>query len=453
MSMGLHLGAARLVAGFLCATSAACGATRGSGSQSARDAMSGGEQDAAGEDALDAGPGARVDSGSEVPVDAASSEDRPSTTLDAAGQVPGHAELRAGFRGASASTWEGTGLWSVEVTLSQPADTALTLELITGGSAEAGRDYQLETSRLEIPVGAQSARVTIRILDDAAIEASEVLSLSLAKVQPVASFQLRIADDDDTRWPGDAAVTSADAARAYTGANLSGLAYQPGAAAGGATLWMVRNSPSQLYRLAQSGSLYVPSSANDFSQGKTLTFPGGGGAPDAEDITWADRSSPLIYVISERDGNGDSAPAILAYDTSAPGTSLRAQRGWDLSADLDSLDLDANLGPEAITWVPDSYLVSAGFRDEARGVTYQPDRYPNHGGGLFLVGIEQTGGIYAYALDHTSGKPVRVAQIESGMPGVMALEFDRDVNYLWAWCDDACGNQATLLRVEDNPAS
>jgi hypothetical protein len=103
--------------------------------------------------------------------------------------------------------------------------------------------------------------------------------------------------------------------------------------------------------------------------------------------------------------------------------------------------------------VPDSYLVSAHFRDEAKAAAYQPDQYPNHGGGLFLVGIEETGGIYAYALDHASGKLARVAQIESGHPGVMALEFDRDTSYLWAWCDDTCGNQATILRVEDNPAA
>jgi hypothetical protein len=103
--------------------------------------------------------------------------------------------------------------------------------------------------------------------------------------------------------------------------------------------------------------------------------------------------------------------------------------------------------------VPDSYLTSAGFLDEATGKAYDPAHYANHAGGLFFIGIEQTGGIYAYALDHVAGTFTRVASIESGQPALMALEFDRDVNYLWAWCDDTCGNQATILRVEDNPAS
>ncbi len=215
----------------------------------------------------------------------------------------------------------------------------------------------------------------------------------------------------------------------------------------------MRNGPSQLYRLRDNGGLFSALTSDNWAAGKTLLFPNGAGAPDAEGITMADWSSPLLYAISERDGVGPSAPAVLAYDTSASGASLTATRSWDLSGDLRALTLGSNTGPEALTWVPDSYLTAAGFFDEARNAPYDPARYANHAGGLFIVGIEQTGGVYAYALDHVSGAATRVAQITSGLSSVVALEFDRDTNYLWAWCDDGCSNRATILRVEENPSS
>jgi hypothetical protein len=35
----------------------------------------------------------------------------------------------------------------------------------------------------------------------------------------------------------------------------------------------------------------------------------------------------------------------------------------------------------------------------------------------------------------------------------MGLEFDRDVGYLWAYCDDACGNKANVLAIDQIPTS
>jgi hypothetical protein len=34
-----------------------------------------------------------------------------------------------------------------------------------------------------------------------------------------------------------------------------------------------------------------------------------------------------------------------------------------------------------------------------------------------------------------------------GQAGVMGMEFDPDNNALWAWCDNTCGNKATLLGI------
>jgi hypothetical protein len=43
--------------------------------------------------------------------------------------------------------------------------------------------------------------------------------------------------------------------------------------------------------------------------------------------------------------------------------------------------------------------------------------------------------------------------VSSGFPGVMGLEFDRDNNHLWTWCDDTCGNQGTILQVDTTAGS
>ena len=85
-------------------------------------------------------------------------------------------------------------------------------------------------------------------------------------------------------------------------------------------------------------------------------------------------------------------------------------------------------------------------REHAAPRTTRPS-YPDHGTGLFFVGVEATGNIYAYALDHVTGGFQRVATIASGNAGVMGLEFDRDVGNLWAYCDNTCGNRASVLRV------
>ena len=37
--------------------------------------------------------------------------------------------------------------------------------------------------------------------------------------------------------------------------------------------------------------------------------------------------------------------------------------------------------------------------DYDRGMPYDPSDYPGHGTGLFFVGLEATGGVYAFALD------------------------------------------------------
>lgn len=254
-------------------------------------------------------------------------------------------------------------------------------------------------------------------------------------------------------WPGSDNVTTVDAVNQWT-SNLSGLTYEGAAGSSPAVLWAVLNGPGTLYRLLNTGGTWTPDPANGWSAGKALRYPNGTGNPDSEGVTFTAASSGGIYVATERNNDAStvSKNAILRFDASiGTAATLAATHEWDITADLPAVG--ANLGIEAITWVPDSFLTSKSFFDETAGHTYVPSEYADHGTGLFFVGVEGNGGIYAYALNHTNNTARRVATIVTGFPGVMGEEFDRDLGYLWAICDDGCNNQAAVLEIDTRAAS
>ncbi|MEA2346576.1 MAG: hypothetical protein QOG62_363 [Thermoleophilaceae bacterium] len=245
-------------------------------------------------------------------------------------------------------------------------------------------------------------------------------------------------------WPGGSAVATADDLNVF-GTNLSGLTYQPSGTSAPGVLWAVQNSPSMLFRLVWDGTKWTPDTANGWAAGKTLRFPPGTGAPDAEGVTLAGGDANAVYVASERDGGGASKPEVLRYDVSGAAASLDATDELDLTTDLPGLG--ANAGPEAVTWVPDNVLVAKGFLDETAVATYNPATYPAHGAGLFFVGIEQTGEIRAYALNLATDTFAKVATIASGFTGVMGLEYEPDTTHLWAVCDNNCNGQSKTLDI------
>ena len=235
-------------------------------------------------------------------------------------------------------------------------------------------------------------------------------------------------------WPGPNTVMIADDVNAI-GGNGSGLFYDAGA------LWIARNSPSELIRVQPSGAIWSP------AQTWTLRYPSGTGSPDAEDLTKAELSSSAIYVATERDNNvsGTSRLSILRFDTAGAGPELIATHEWNLTADLPAVG--ANLGLESITWVPDSVLVANQWFDPSKGHAYNPVDYPGHGTGLFFVGVEQTGTIHAYALDHVGGGFSRLASFPSADVTNKALSYDRETGYLWSACGAACGNQLSVWMI------
>ena len=255
-----------------------------------------------------------------------------------------------------------------------------------------------------------------------------------------------------TAWPGTDDVHTVDG-NAVFGGNLSGLIYEDEVGGGSpAVLWGVRNGLGTLFRLILVGGIWTPDPANGWGAGKFLRYTDGTGDPDAEGVTFSGSgSSGGIYVSTERNNSANtiSRLSVLRFDPSAAGATLTATNDWNLTADLPVSG--ANLGLEAITYVPDSYLVTNGFFDETLGRTYAPADYANHGTGLFFVGLESNGVIYAYALNHVTNGFTRVATISSGYTAIMDLQFDRELKYLWAVCDDGCGGEYSTLEINTTP--
>ncbi|HET6298753.1 MAG TPA: lamin tail domain-containing protein [Kribbella sp.] len=248
-------------------------------------------------------------------------------------------------------------------------------------------------------------------------------------------------------WPGGAAQSTVDDASTF-GTNTSGLAYQASGSTTPGVLWAVKNGPGTLYRMEWDGAKWVPATTDGWNAGKALHYPDGTGDPDAEGVTLtAAGLAGGVFVSTERNNSNSnvSRPEVLRFDPTGTANSLTATKEWNLTADLPPVA--ANSGLEGISWIPDSFLTSHGFFDEHTGAAYQPSTYPGHGDGLFFVGLEGNGTIYAYALDQVGGRYTRVATIASGFPGVMDLNFEPETNHLWAVCDDTCSGRTATLGI------
>lgn len=251
-------------------------------------------------------------------------------------------------------------------------------------------------------------------------------------------------------WPGDAAVSNADAGGLF-GGNMSGLWYQPATGPSPSILWAVRNGPGTAFRLDQYLGLWTPLASRSTQNGLALRYADGTGDVDAEGVTVFGNA---LYVAAERNNsnNGVSRNSILRYDVAFIGSAtLIPTHEWNITADLPVVG--ANLGLEGITRITDSFLTARGFFDESKGRAYQPSDYPGNGGGLYFVGVEANGMIYAYALDHTNGSFTRVASFTSGWPSIMELTFDGELGQFWAICDNTCNGRSSVLAIDTQVGS
>ena len=245
---------------------------------------------------------------------------------------------------------------------------------------------------------------------------------------------------DAQTWPGsqtETAIDSEDTSRSQ----WSGLDYD----STDDSLWAVENGYGTLYHLTGSGESW--STAESW----TLHYADGSGQIDAEGVTVADDG--YVYISSERDESSSdtsevSRPSILKYDTSSSSSGdLNAVTEWNLADDFP--DIDANQGIEGITWIPDSYLTSAGLVDQNTGEAYDPSDYSDHGNGLFAVSIEGTSGVYLYTLQD-DGTAVQIASIQTDFNTVAELEFDADAGGLWVVSDDSDDGETATYSINSS---
>jgi hypothetical protein len=231
----------------------------------------------------------------------------------------------------------------------------------------------------------------------------------------------------------------------FVSSNLSGLVYTGSGTAG--RLWAVDNGPGTLYRLFNNGTNWVPDTTGDgnWSAGKALRYTDGTGDPDSEGVTIGGDGG--VYVSTERDNNvpATSKLAVLRFDPTATGSPINATAQWDLTSAIPPTG--SNLGLEAITYIPDSFLVSHGLKDSSTNAAYDPATYPNHGSGLYFVGVEGSGTEYGFALDGGGSTFHLVTQFTSGFSTIMENNFDASSGYFWAHCDNTCANASHVLLI------
>jgi hypothetical protein len=245
-------------------------------------------------------------------------------------------------------------------------------------------------------------------------------------------------------WPGPAEVTTVDEVNGFGDGDgngegdVSGAAFDP---TDPSILWVVQNK-NTLHKMRKVGGTYV--AVDGWDGGKRIHFASGTGAVDSEGVTVGPDGS--IYVTSERDNDnsGVSANKIERYDVSgvtAATTDLTAADEWDVNSFVTT---GTNLGLEGITYVPDSFLVDAGWK--VGGAAYAAETHPTPG--LFVTAVEATGDLHFFSLA-PDAEPVEVKVESSGFPFAMDTAYDADRKALWAVCDDSCGGVANLLKVED----
>lgn len=245
-------------------------------------------------------------------------------------------------------------------------------------------------------------------------------------------------------WPGSADVRALDTAPTFL-EDSSGLDVQE--TADGSFLWAVDNGEGRIWKLeAHADGTF--SQLDGWSSGKRVRFqkdaadPCAAG-PDTEGITVDDDG--FVYVASERDNSakGVNQNTVLKVDPEAAAGDLVAQQEWDLTALLPAVG--ANLGMEAVQWVPDSALDGMLF-DTNTGAAYDSADYAGHGDGLFFVAVEDNGHVYAFALG-ADGTATLVSEIAPGLAGVMALDYDSVLGVLWAVCDDGCHGESAQITL------
>lgn len=243
-------------------------------------------------------------------------------------------------------------------------------------------------------------------------------------------------------WPGSETIEVIDNEAMFL-EDSSGLDYFDG------HMYAVDNGTAIFWKLAldENGN---PTKAPGFENGKKVVFQKDANnldakSPDSEGITVD--ANGYVYLAVERDNNakGINFNNILMVDTNTSDERLIPMKEWDITALLPQVA--ANTGIETVEWIPNSVLAGKLF-DLNTKAAYDPANYtaPAINDGLFLVGLEDNGHIYALRLNSDSTATL-IAEIKTNVGGVMGLNYDDETGLLWALADDGFNNVLTTIAL------
>ena len=264
--------------------------------------------------------------------------------------------------------------------------------------------------------------------------------MAVSCVLPISAAAEMTGDAEIIPWPGSKDVRQVEKPEIGAG-NASGLDFHNG------NLYAVDNGTAglQVLEVLQDGTLRY---AAGYEEEKRIRFadPDIPGQPDVEGITVSDDGS--VYVATERDNRKPwvSSNRILRLNPWTNESVLTALQEWDLTAILPSSL--ANSGIEAVEWVHGSAMTGC-LPDHAKQKLFDMADYPQAvSDGIFFVLLEMNDHLYACILNR-DGTACVVADIEPGLQGIAALEYDQTTGVLWAASDDRGENRLARLLFSE----
>ena len=251
-------------------------------------------------------------------------------------------------------------------------------------------------------------------------------------------------------WPGSDTVITYDDGISMFKSDSSGLDFYKG------QLYCINNKNGTFWVMDVNKDGTMDYADGFTAAGKNLAFLAdasnpAASNPDAEGITVDDAGN--AYAAVERDNNNKNVNhnVILKFNPWEDKSVVVASKEWNITNVLP--DVLANAGIEAVEWVPNSALEGKLF-DRNTGDVYHASTYLNAAeNGVFFVALENNGHVYALALNEDGSSQI-IADIDPGIGGAMALDYDSYEGVLWVGADDGYGNVSAKIAFNgtDSPA-
>lgn len=256
-------------------------------------------------------------------------------------------------------------------------------------------------------------------------------------------------DVETLNWPGIDEVKVLDETSIFDLKDLSGLDNHDG------WIYGVNNKEGRfvIFKIENDQVIFAPGFDN---KGKAVKFikdandPKAAG-PDSEGITVDNKGR--VYLAVERDNGDKNVNKNMILQVADPfkdAKEMVADREWNITKLLP--DVGANLGIETIEWVSFDNINGLLY-DQKNNKALDKKDYPNaYADGVFFVGMEANGHVYALILEE-NGKAEVISDIKTGLGGVMSMDFDTENNVLWANADNDYNNIHNIIQFNgsNNP--